>query len=189
MPCCNIKANSCCAIFCLLGASRRDLQETSDPGTVFMKCSAARFTSHNTPSGLVISRNSRNSSCYTDVPDTTRTEGIGPLAIIAFVFRPVCRYHTRRFLASISKSKCARKSMPIMGLSTSATTKFHTKLRRSPRFNSSVTNPNVLMEVPSAADNVYVEHSRFSRISFLGNTESSAPVPAKYLILDVWSIR
>ena len=77
----------------------------------------------------------------------------------------------------------------MMGLSTSATTKFHSKLRRSPRFNSSVTNLNVLMEVPFAVDNVYAENLRFSRISFLGNTESSVPVSAKYLILDAWSSR
>lgn len=86
------------------GANQRGLQETGSPGTILIKFSGAWLTSPNTPSSRVISRNERNSSWYRDVQDTTRTEDMGPVAIV----KCTVSVHTQRLLASTRKSICGK---------------------------------------------------------------------------------
>lgn len=53
--------------------------------------------------------------------------------------------------SSTDKSKCARKSAPIMGNSTSAIVKVHVYSLRRPMLRDIIRSPYVLMDVPFAA--------------------------------------
>jgi hypothetical protein len=133
------------------GASRRGRQVTGWPGAVRMWWTVLWRTSRCTPVGRVRSGNSER-MLSTAVPVLMSLMlGVRGLAAWAGVESDVTPSSRRLFRQSTNRPKCARKSAPMRGCETSATTNRHVKSRRNPKLRLSGSQPYVEIVVPLAA--------------------------------------
>ena len=96
---------------------------------------------------------------------------------------------TNLFLfTSTSKSKCPRKSAPMIGLPTSAITNSYVNFRANPRSTVKRFVPKVAIVVLFAANSVRLLACNRSRIVG-GITDISAPVSIKYRLYELLSTK
>jgi hypothetical protein len=133
VPSLNMASNSALAMVSRSGANRRGLQVTGGPGVVWMRWTVLWRTSRWTPVGRMKSGNSEKGVSTEESPLMTFTLGVRELAAWAGADNEVTASSKRLFLKSNRRTKCDRKSAPIRGCVTSATTNRHVKSRRNPR--------------------------------------------------------
>jgi hypothetical protein len=123
------------------GASRRGRQVVGGPGIVRMWWTVLWRTSRWTPAGRVGSGNSARMVSIGVPPVTVLTLGSSALAAWAGTDNDVTPSSSRLFRQSTKRPKWDRKSTPMMGCVTSATTNVHGKLRRRPKLRPRGSHP------------------------------------------------
>mgnify|MGYP005985996379 CR=1 FL=1 len=81
-----------------------------------------------------------------------------------------------------------RKSAPIMGFTTFATTNLYVKSHRKPKFNDNVIVPFVAITMPFAVESSYADFVRGFGSRVCGNTHRSAAVSIRNVFPIVFSV-
>jgi hypothetical protein len=175
VPSLNMASNSALAMVSRSGANRRGRQVTGGPGVVRIWWTVLWRTSRWTPVGRMKSGNSEKGVSTEDPPLMTFTLEVRELAAWTGADNEVTASSKRLLLQSTRRLKWERKSAPMRGCVTSATTNRHVSSRRNPRLRLRGSHPQLRVVVPLPAQRSYLTRSLRCGINLRGTRRGPSP--------------